>query len=135
MCFSSARGFGAELRFLLLEHRRHRVLHVALDALGVQFLGPLHQALQVQAQSDLAFQRRLEAGQVPLLVDRIRRHVAGHQLGDHVAADAVDVVLDRVGIQQFVALGEAGIRAFGKADTVLYDVKYVLPREAVDGRL
>jgi UDP-N-acetyl-D-galactosamine dehydrogenase len=48
---------------------------------------------------------------------------------------AYDAVVVAVGHQQFVALGEAGIRAFGKADMVLYDVKYVLPREAVDGRL
>jgi UDP-N-acetyl-D-galactosamine dehydrogenase len=46
-----------------------------------------------------------------------------------------DAVVVAVGHQQFVALGEAGIRALGKADMVLYDVKYVLPREAVDGRL
>jgi UDP-N-acetyl-D-galactosamine dehydrogenase len=46
-----------------------------------------------------------------------------------------DAVVVAVGHKQFVALGEAGIRAFGKPDMVLYDVKYVLPREAVDGRL
>ena len=33
------------------------------------------------------------------------------------------------------ALGVEGIRAFGKPSSVIYDVKYVLPREAVDGRL
>jgi UDP-N-acetyl-D-galactosamine dehydrogenase len=46
-----------------------------------------------------------------------------------------DAVVVTVGHKQFVALGETGIRAFGKPDMVLYDVKYVLPREAVDGRL
>ena len=46
-----------------------------------------------------------------------------------------DAVVVAVGHKQFVALGETGIRAFGKPDMVLYDVKYVLPREAVDGRL
>jgi UDP-N-acetyl-D-galactosamine dehydrogenase len=48
---------------------------------------------------------------------------------------AYDAVIVAVGHRQFVALGETGIRAFGKPDMVLYDVKYVLPREAVDGRL
>jgi UDP-N-acetyl-D-galactosamine dehydrogenase len=28
-----------------------------------------------------------------------------------------------------------GIRAFGKQASIVYDVKYVLPRDAVDGRL
>ena len=37
--------------------------------------------------------------------------------------------------RQFVALGAAGVRAFGKPVSMLYDVKSVLPREAVDGRL
>jgi UDP-N-acetyl-D-galactosamine dehydrogenase len=46
-----------------------------------------------------------------------------------------DAVIVAVGHRQFVALGEAGIRAFGKPQCVVYDVKYVLPREAVDGRL
>jgi UDP-N-acetyl-D-galactosamine dehydrogenase len=40
-----------------------------------------------------------------------------------------------VGHRQFVALGAEGVRAYGKPDSVVYDVKYVLPREAVDGRL
>ena len=32
-------------------------------------------------------------------------------------------------------LGEAGIKAWGQPGAVLYDIKYVLPRNAVDGRL
>ncbi|NII73400.1 UDP-N-acetyl-D-galactosamine dehydrogenase [Dyella sp. SG562] len=46
-----------------------------------------------------------------------------------------DAVIVAVGHRQFKALGAAGIRAFGKPESVVYDVKYVLPREAVDGRL
>lgn len=46
-----------------------------------------------------------------------------------------DSVVVAVGHQQFVDLGPEGIRAFGKAASVIYDVKYVLPRDAVDGRL
>jgi len=46
-----------------------------------------------------------------------------------------DAVIIAVGHQQFVGMGPAGIRAFGKAASVLYDVKCLLPREAVDGRL
>jgi len=46
-----------------------------------------------------------------------------------------DAVIIAVGHKQFVAMGAEGIRAFGKGQSVLYDVKYVLPRAAVDGRL
>ena len=46
-----------------------------------------------------------------------------------------DAVIVAVGHQQFRDLGAAGIRAFGKPESVLYDVKYVLAREEVDGRL
>ncbi|MBE2234045.1 MAG: Vi polysaccharide biosynthesis UDP-N-acetylglucosamine C-6 dehydrogenase TviB, partial [Anaerolinea sp.] len=48
---------------------------------------------------------------------------------------AYDAVIVAVGHNQFHQLGAAGIRAFGKPACVLYDVKYVLPRGAVDGRL
>jgi len=51
------------------------------------------------------------------------------------AEDTYDAVIVAVGHRQFVELGAAGIHAFGKRDAVIYDVKYVLPREAVDGRL
>lgn len=46
-----------------------------------------------------------------------------------------DAVIVAVGHRQFTEIGSAGIRAFGKPSSVLYDVKYVLPRDAVDGRL
>jgi len=40
-----------------------------------------------------------------------------------------------VGHHEFVSLGESGIKAFGEPDAVVYDVKSVLPRAMVDGRL
>ena len=48
---------------------------------------------------------------------------------------AYDVVVIAVAHDEFRALGEKGIRAFGKAKSILYDIKYVLPPDAVDGRL
>ncbi|WP_426661595.1 Vi polysaccharide biosynthesis UDP-N-acetylglucosamine C-6 dehydrogenase TviB [Rhodanobacter aciditrophus] len=50
-------------------------------------------------------------------------------------AGAYDAVIVAVGHKQFVALGADGVRAYGKPSSVVYDVKYVLPRDAVDGRL
>ncbi|MEG3192349.1 Vi polysaccharide biosynthesis UDP-N-acetylglucosamine C-6 dehydrogenase TviB [Lysobacter sp. D1-1-M9] len=46
-----------------------------------------------------------------------------------------DAVIMAVGHRQFVELGAEGVRAFGKKDSVVYDVKCLLPRDAVDGRL
>ncbi len=64
---------------------------------------------------------------------------AHHEYGIHPVAQpqggAYDAVIVAVGHHQFVALGAAGIRAFGKPEAVVYDVKYVLPRADVDGRL
>jgi UDP-N-acetyl-D-galactosamine dehydrogenase len=40
-----------------------------------------------------------------------------------------------VGHQQFVELGEEGIKAWGRPDAVFYDVKSILPLGAADGRL
>ena len=46
-----------------------------------------------------------------------------------------DAIVVAVAHHQFAALGAERIRAYGKPDAILYDVKYVLPREQVDGRL
>jgi len=48
---------------------------------------------------------------------------------------AYDVVIIAVAHEQFLALSEAGIKAFCKDTSVLYDIKYVLPSDAVDDRL
>ena len=48
---------------------------------------------------------------------------------------AYDVVLIAVAHDQFKALGADGIRAFGNATSLVYDIKYVLPQDAVDDRL
>ena len=48
---------------------------------------------------------------------------------------AYDVVVVAVAHDQFKNLGEQGIRDFGKTTSVVYDIKYVLPPDAVDGRL
>jgi UDP-N-acetyl-D-galactosamine dehydrogenase len=50
-------------------------------------------------------------------------------------AGKYDAVIIAVAHQQFKAWGAAGMRALGKPEAVLFDVKYVLPATAVDGRL
>ncbi|KAF1695296.1 Vi polysaccharide biosynthesis UDP-N-acetylglucosamine C-6 dehydrogenase TviB [Pseudoxanthomonas koreensis] len=63
------------------------------------------------------------------------RHEYGLELSGTPEQGAYDAIVVAVGHRQFAALGAAGIRAFGKPGAILYDVKYVLPRDAVDGRL
>ena len=47
-----------------------------------------------------------------------------------------DAVIVAVGHQQFRETGADGVRRYGRdAGSVVFDVKYVLPRNAVDGRL
>jgi len=46
-----------------------------------------------------------------------------------------DAIIVAVGDREFASQGADGIRSYGKPESVVYDVKYVLPREAVDGRL
>ena len=46
-----------------------------------------------------------------------------------------DAIIMAVGHDAFRELGAEGIRALGEPGSVLYDVKYVIPRDAVDGRL
>ncbi len=46
-----------------------------------------------------------------------------------------DVVVIAVAHDQFKMLGEQGIRNFGKQESIVYDIKYVLPKDVVDDRL
>jgi UDP-N-acetyl-D-galactosamine dehydrogenase len=63
------------------------------------------------------------------------KHEYGIDLVASPEADVYDAIIVAVGHHQFTDIGAPGIRAFGKPSAVLYDVKYVLPRDAVDGRL
>lgn len=63
------------------------------------------------------------------------RHEYGLDLIDAPSPASYDAVIVAVGHREFAELGSTGVRAFGKPSSVLYDVKYVLPRESVDGRL
>jgi UDP-N-acetyl-D-galactosamine dehydrogenase len=54
---------------------------------------------------------------------------------DQPQAGSYDAIVLAVAHSEFRALGAAGVRAFAKPKAVIYDVKYVLPANAVDGRL
>ena len=64
------------------------------------------------------------------------RHEYGLQcLTEMPAPGQYAAIVLAVGHHQFVTLGEAGIKALGKPDAVLFDVKSLLPLGAADGRL
>lgn len=50
-------------------------------------------------------------------------------------SSAYDVVAIAVAHHQFRELGEQGLRSFGKPDALLYDIKYLLPKDQSDDRL
>ncbi|NKN31738.1 Vi polysaccharide biosynthesis UDP-N-acetylglucosamine C-6 dehydrogenase TviB [Marichromatium bheemlicum] len=59
----------------------------------------------------------------------------GITLVEEPAAGTYDAVVLAVAHRQYAALGAERIRAYGKPGAVLYDVKQLLPRDQVDGRL
>ncbi len=59
----------------------------------------------------------------------------GIKLVEAPASGVYDAIILAVGHNQFKELGSEGIRAFGKENTVLFDVKYALPKDSVDARL
>ena len=59
----------------------------------------------------------------------------GLELETTLAQGTYDAAILAVGHREFVALGAEGLRALCKPRSVIYDVKSVLPREVVDGRL
>ena len=63
------------------------------------------------------------------------RHEYGLDLLDQPDPGSYDAIILAVAHDEFRSLGAAGVRAFGKPESIVYDVKYVLPRESVDGRL
>ncbi len=65
--------------------------------------------------------------------DARRQH--GIELTPQPAPDTYDAVVLAVAHHQFIAMGADAMRALGRRNAILYDVKQVLPATAVDGRL
>ncbi|HUD43670.1 MAG TPA: nucleotide sugar dehydrogenase [Dokdonella sp.] len=63
------------------------------------------------------------------------RHEYGLDLMPELVEGRYDAIILAVAHRQFADLGVERIRALGKADCVLFDVKHALPRAAVDDRL
>lgn len=69
----------------------------------------------------------------------VDKHEAKHEYGivpiDSPKAGHYDAVILAVAHDQFKQLGEAGIRKLAKQNAVIFDVKNILPKHAVDARL
>lgn len=63
------------------------------------------------------------------------RHEYGLELTNRPESGSYDAILLAVAHEQFAAMGPQKIRALGKADHVLYDLKYVVRSEDADVRL
>ncbi|MAT66219.1 MAG: Vi polysaccharide biosynthesis protein VipA/TviB, partial [Gammaproteobacteria bacterium] len=63
------------------------------------------------------------------------REEYGIEVIDAPEPGSYDAIILAVAHHQFVEMGAERIRALGKPDAVLFDVKYVLPADMVDGRL
>jgi UDP-N-acetyl-D-glucosamine/UDP-N-acetyl-D-galactosamine dehydrogenase len=66
--------------------------------------------------------------------DEVEREY-GLNLTQLPTANTYDAIVLAVGHDQFRAMGEAAIRLQGKSNHILYDLKYILPRDASDLRL
>jgi UDP-N-acetyl-D-galactosamine dehydrogenase len=63
------------------------------------------------------------------------QHEYGLDLIDAPSADGYDAIILCVGHDKFRTMGAPAIRALGKPNHVLFDVKHILPKDAVDARL
>ena len=59
----------------------------------------------------------------------------GIELTEDPRPGAYDVVVLAVAHEQFREMGEQGIKAYGKPESVFFDIKYLLPLGVADGRL
>jgi UDP-N-acetyl-D-glucosamine/UDP-N-acetyl-D-galactosamine dehydrogenase len=63
------------------------------------------------------------------------QHEYGISLIDKPKPGSYDAIVVAVAHREFVELGATGIRSFGSPNTVIFDIKHVLPKEASNGRL
>lgn len=63
------------------------------------------------------------------------KHEYGIDVIDKPEVETYDAIIIAVSHDQFKKMGAHGIRALGKNNHVIYDIKYLLPSDQVDGRL
>jgi UDP-N-acetyl-D-glucosamine/UDP-N-acetyl-D-galactosamine dehydrogenase len=65
----------------------------------------------------------------------VAKHEHGIELVSSPQNNSYDGIIIAVGHHQFKSMGAKSIRKFGKAEHVLYDLKYILDKHEVDNRL
>jgi UDP-N-acetyl-D-galactosamine dehydrogenase len=63
------------------------------------------------------------------------QHEYGLEVIKEAYNDKYDAVILAVAHNEYKVMGPDAIKALGKVNSVIYDLKYVLPKEAVDLRL
>jgi UDP-N-acetyl-D-galactosamine dehydrogenase len=63
------------------------------------------------------------------------KHEYGLDLINNIDNNKYDAIILAVGHDQFKQLGAETIHQYGKDEHVVYDLKYILPPDHVDGRL
>ena len=71
----------------------------------------------------------------PWCSNEAAQHEYGLSLIEQAEKGCYDAIILAVGHNEFKELGAENIRAFGKDNHVLYDLKYLLDKESVDMRL
>lgn len=71
----------------------------------------------------------------PLVAPQAVRDQYGIELLSEPEIGAYDAIVLAVAHEEFIRIGSEGIRVWGRPQAILYDVKGILPREVVDGRL
>jgi len=131
-------GFVADQTIKLMLRRGINPVNARVLVLGLAFKENCPDLRNTRVVDIIAALRDCNA-QVDVHDPWVDRAEAQHEYGLDLIAEpqpgSYDAIILAVGHDQFRALGGDGVRALGKADCVVYDVKHILPRDAVDARL
>jgi UDP-N-acetyl-D-galactosamine dehydrogenase len=134
-------GMGSHIARRVIKHMVQRRLHVAnanILILGLAFKENCPDLRNTRVVDVVGEFRNFHASvdvYDPWVSQAEARHEYGLELVSDLEAGKYDAIVLAVAHRQFVEMGAERIRALGKPDCVLFDVKQVLPREAVDDRL
>ncbi|HRQ65720.1 MAG TPA: nucleotide sugar dehydrogenase [Xanthomonadaceae bacterium] len=122
----------------LMAHRRIHVVGSRILVLGLTFKENCPDLRNTKV-ADLVRELKAVNARVDVHDPHADPHAARVELGiEPIAspeAGAYDAIILAVAHAEFADQGEQLIRAFAKPECVIYDIKGVLPRELVDGRL
>ena len=134
-------GMGAHIAQRVIHQMVQRRMHVAkakVLVLGLAFKENCPDLRNTRVTDVIAELRKYEAD-VDVFdpwVDVSEAHNEyGLRLVQQPTAGSYDAIILAVAHREFVAMGAAGIRALGKPECVLFDVKQVLAKEDCDDRL